>query len=537
MRKMTSSLYLLFVVLFSFYISGCFLKYYKVTKPPEATAAAEIAAKSSTRYFILHQGGEYFRASNIKVDQQNKLITLKVEQLDLAHASYINKPEKRTYKKSNENIITEIHLYSNDSTKHSFGDTFSLPLSKLMKVEILEKNKGATTANHVFSVLGITAGVVGLIYAIVLATKSSCPFVSGYDGTTFKLQGEIYGGAIYPSLQRDDYLPLDLQPVNGLLQVKISNELQEKQHTDLAELWVIEHDASIKVLPDEHGNLYSVNAEANPIKAVASNKDVSDQLLAHDDKYYNFSSKQRNGVNELELSFNKPAEANNAKLVLQLKNSYWLDYVYGELVKHLGGYFNTWSKQQQSKTADELTKWKNEQALPLMVEVKTSSGWKQVASLTTIGPVAYREIVVPLELKDVETKHLEVRLSTGFMFWEIDKASIDYSANKDYKITKLHPVSAIDELQNDVRQSLMKTDKLFLEQPVPGNVATINYNAPIAKEGNRMTYILHANGYYEHVRDFTGKPNVKFLKGFKEPQALSTYSMQKYQQLNVGKLN
>ena len=63
-------------------------------------------------------------------------------------------------------------------------------------------------------------------------------------------------------------MPLKMSPKpDGTLQVKISNELHERQYTDMANLWVITHDKKTKVLSDEQGNLYSIADPQPPLSA------------------------------------------------------------------------------------------------------------------------------------------------------------------------------------------------------------------------------------------------------------------------------
>ena len=156
-------------------------------------------------------------------------------------------------------------------------------------------------------------------------------------GSEMKLQGEIYGGPIYPQLCRNDYLTLQMKPdVNGKLRLQISNELKEKQFTDIAELLVVTHDKDVRVAADENGGLHSIAQPVLPLAASVGNKDVL-PLIAHqnDTLSFNFDDTvaARNNTNSLNLSFKKPANKQTAKLVLRLKNSYWLDMVYGKFTQ------------------------------------------------------------------------------------------------------------------------------------------------------------------------------------------------------------
>jgi hypothetical protein len=141
---------------------------------------------------------------------------------------------------------------------------------------------------------------------------------------------------------------------------------------------------------------------------------------------------------------------------------------------------------------------------------------------------------VPLDLSAVSSQQLQVRLSSGFMFWEIDAMAIDYSNNTDYTIEKPPLSQATDETGKDIRTLLNKEDGQYLEQPEIGNVATLEYKAGRHKEDMVYSYVFHTKGYYQHIRNFTGKADVKFLKQFTKPNAFPLYGMERYKQQHQG---
>ena len=69
---------------------------------------------------------------------------------------------------------------------------------------------------------------------------------------------------------------------------------------------------------------------------------------------------------------------------------------------------------------------------------------------------------------------MEIKLSTGFMFWEIDYAAMDFSEGDSFTMQKLSPSSATDEVDKNVLAQLQKEDGLYLEQPEIGNIATVD---------------------------------------------------------------
>ncbi|TKK69324.1 hypothetical protein FC093_08390 [Ilyomonas limi] len=504
------------------------------------------APQYQSRYFILRAGSEAYHMRNIIVSEDRKYITCQLDTLPTYHTLHLHNGRggNMRYKNSviESTVLNEVHLYVPVDTTAKPFLTYTLPLDKVQKIEVVEKNKGKTTLSYVLGGIGIAAGTFTVISLIALALKSSCPFVSAYDGTEMKLQGEIYGGAIYPQLCRNDYLTLQMKPnANGKLQLQISNELKEKQFTDIAELLVITHDKNVRVAADENGGLHSIAQPMLPITATANSKNVMPLIaLSNDEWSFNFddTAAAKNNNNTLNLSFERSANTTTAKLVLRLKNSYWLDMVYGKFTQGFGKYYPAFIKKQSNTPVEKLTHWKEEQQLPLHILIHTSKGWQVAESLTTTGPLATREIVVPLNLNDITDEQLNVQLSAGFMFWEIDYAAIDFSDDAALQISKLQPVKATDETGANVLPLLAKEDASYLQQPMPGNATVIEYlYTPIANNNKTQTYILHAKGYYEHVRNFTNAADIGFLKQFKQPGALSNFSMSLYKQAMNGDVN
>ena len=118
------------------------------------------------------------------------------------------------------------------------------------------------------------------------------------------------------------------------------------------------------------------------------------------------------------------------------------------------------------------------------------------------------------------------------MFWEIDYEAMDFSEDTYFKVDTLSPSKAIDETGKNVLPLLVKKDGLYLEQPVPGNVVTLEYDYKPISENESRSYLLHTKGYYTHVRNLKGAPKVSFLEQFKKPGAFPLYSLQLYKKFS-----
>jgi hypothetical protein len=188
--------------------------------------------------------------------------------------------------------------------------------------------------------------------------------------------------------------------------------------------------------------------------------------------------------------------------------------------------------QQKKKSKEELLKWVTEQQIPLDIAVNTEKGWLNITSLTTIGPVAFRETAIEVDVSTVKGDEVEVKLGSGFLFWEIDYAAMDFSTDKNFNIEKLNPESATDEAGRDILDELINEDGVYHQQPSIGNSATIVFKSKTkAAESATATYILETKGYYEHIRDFKNPPDVKFLEQFKKPGAFPLYGMNLYKKI------
>ena len=107
--------------------------------------------------------------------------------------------------------IVNIYLDPSHTLEVDKVDRVQIPLGAIERMEVYDVDLGTT----VFATVGGISGTVGCVFMIILLTKQSCPFVSAHNEEGFEFSGEIYSGAIYPPLERHDYLPLSaLAPVD-----------------------------------------------------------------------------------------------------------------------------------------------------------------------------------------------------------------------------------------------------------------------------------------------------------------------------------
>lgn len=519
--KYRKSLALFLILAFMISTTGCYRYRPHELKPHQEVLANLSKAK---RYFIVHSGKDVFHLDKLVVSDSSKSLKGFRQEVSIIHQSYKTTTQGlNKYKPRMSSPTTEAHIYVPTFTETS-DHHITIPISSIQRLEIYDGSSGTS-----FLVgFGILVGILVVVTLIVLLTKSSCPFVYTYNSEGKHFEGEIYAGAIYSSLERDDYMPLDkISPVNGEYKITIANQLKEKQYTNLAQLIVVDHDFSTDVLLDKEGKPQLISDPVSPSYAIAGNqKDVLPLLTKKDSSSYLFdaASTSNTDFSNIELQFNKPPDAKIAQLVLNAKNSYWLDYIYGKFNEKFGILFNAWNTYQKFVPAEKNRRWSLEQGIPLSVYLYTDKGWKLIDYFNVTGPLASRDIVMPVDVSSIKEDEVRIKLECGFMFWELDYAAVDFQNDMPVKITSLTPAKATDEKGRNVRKELSKTDSDYLAQPEVGNEVFIKYVSPSVTPDVKRTVFLHSRGYYEYIRDYDGIPDLQELNSFNDPGAFTHFA-------------
>jgi hypothetical protein len=528
--------YLARITLFCFLFQLIACNYYR-TRSETPAALNTVYSLSKGKIFILHQGPKTWALTNVVLNGEELEGTL--NEVPASQTNYANADPNKShrYRSTDKyNALNRVHLHINEYRQED-GNQIAIPVSSIKRIDIIEKDTGRTLASHVLTAVGVTIGVLVLISIIIVLTKSSCPFVYTNTGEGYEFTGETYGGAIFAPLERHDFMPLPATvPVEDQYHIRITNELKERQYTNLAELWVVQHPTETDVLLDNKGNIHTFSQVEAPVLAQTSaGESCLHQLIRKDSTNYLFNETvSASSLNEVILTFNKPAQTSSGKLVLRAQNSLWLDYLFGEFTQQFGSLYPTWAASQKKESYQKLSQWQIDQGIPLSVYLETSTGWQLVDRIESVGPLASRNLVVPLNLAAVKTKDtFRVKLAAGFMFWEIDYAGIDYTNNLPVKLEKCKPYSAINEKNQDMRAMLSEDDTLYLQQLQPGTAVTLTYKNPMQPiNGTKVSTFLHTKGYYEHVREYKGTPDIPELLSFRNEGRFVEFSKEKYLEIN-----
>ncbi len=529
------------------YLSGLMLivglgctRYYKPvpadTSTPQATENF-IVKTYQDKVLILRHGKRNYRIERFTIDHEKMAMQATLKPIDPSFSPYIV-AKGRKYGYTDRKVLREMHIFIADTVAVDPTGLFVLPLNKIERIEIIEHDKNRTATSYTVGTIVTVVGIVAIIAAIATASAvqsmnnaTSCPYVSTYKDGHYSMQGELYAGAIKQSMERPDYLPIDLQPVNDVFQIKLSNELKEKQYTNHADLIVMEHRPGKRAYIGVDGKTYLLSDPVSPVSATLNdNRNMLDAISRKDNLTCSFDDTVfTSAQTDLTLTFSQNPNQGKAKLVLNLRNSIWLDHLYNEFATSFGGRYDGWQSKLDKRDGDDLYQWLDEQQIPLSISIGTANGWKEIAKLNTIGPLMHRQVVVPIQLDEGSSEPVRIRLSTGFLFWEVDYAAMDFSVDEPVMTTTLKPYSAIDQKGNNVLASILNDDAQYLTQPETGDFAVLKYKLenPLSAD-KAYSYVLSASGYYEPIRNPEGKADLSFIRKFKKPGAMNTFSKERY---------
>ncbi len=519
-RSRSVSFFLALIMLF--YAVSCNQFVVRSIEPKKLVSLEETS--SHPKHFIVHTGEYLYEIQNLSIEGDNLVGKMAPVTGSVYYSSMMEKP----YIINHDDILNEVHLFLTTTIEPQSVGKVSLPFKDIKEVRVIAYDRSG-------ELLGLTILVGSLVGLVIIAlasfTFTSCPFVYVQDGDSYKFVGEIFGGAIGQNLCRNDYLPLPaLQTKDSFYQLQIKSDLEEREYIDLLQLVSVQHPAGTRVLTDQSGQVHLLRSEHFPLRAQTfDNVDIRFTLQNKTNDFYSFNNEDssRNGVF---LTFKKPQDARTANLILNVKNNLWIDQVLNEYFSKFGNKFDSWMSEQAKFPSEDRIQNILKGDLPLRVYLKKQGQWQKIEELNAVGPLALKELLVPLNLSGIDSDEIELKLESGFMFWDLDYAAMDFTPESPSQlfITHLNPISALDKANQDQTLLLKAADQNYLEQKAVGESITLKYPQAPTLEGMKQSFFLESRGYYELVRKFKGTPQVDELNQLKAPGAFSDFSRKEY---------
>ena len=524
---------------------ACNGQYFTATKYYSAQieeALESIKTPAFYNVFVTLKEREIFQLDYFFYDREARSVVGVYKEVnpELAERNYRYTPKMNRYTRNKNGsidgpggLVYEIRIQANevifDGGIASEGVRIKIPIENIYQLDLLEHNYAA----GILRKLGGGVAAVGATVWTFFAFIWSCPFIYIQDGDTERFMGELFSGSVTENMARHDFMPLPgFEPVDGIYELRIANEMKERQYTDLAVLEAVEHPAGMEVLMTPEGTPILFAAPQLPVEAVTDQGTNCATLMAERDGIaYDFTdeSAHNEDFSSLSLAFDNPTGSNQAHVILHVKNTMWSGMMYEAFTSMFGGRYDDYVEHQRNRSAEQKTQWLKDQGQMLEVQLRRDGRWETVHWVNLPGPYAFRSEVVPLDLSNTSEESVELRLVAGYHFWELDYAAIDYTEQPGLSKTPLALLSAEDEQGQDVASHLLEVDGDYLERLFIGADATLKFQAlPAPEPGNARSLFMHAYGYYEPIREYEGIPNMTELRKFKEPGHFARFSKERF---------
>jgi hypothetical protein len=365
-------------------------------------------------------------------------------------------------------------------------------------------------------VIGGAAAAVASGWVVVFCepakgvAEASCPRVYSWDGARYQLDTSVVASSLYPWAQRLDVdRAAHLRPHDGSYRLQVRNDFDVVGHVDSLELWLVDHEAGIEILPTTKGNLVAVKDARPPSRAAdAAGADVLPLLLAADGRAPAgaiVTGEDGEPRWAWTLEFSRP-EAARALLVLRGRGTELAQRAFGgylaSMGRGMGPLMEIVENDDDGSCACQEALLSEELALlhmPLVVTVAPGVEGAVRYEVLPIGPAMARRFALPIELPGGAGDRVTVRLESTPRFWEIDQAEIAPDPGVDVAPQGLAPraaerVSAAG--REDVLEWITGSDRR--RAPLrTGEILEASFAAPPAAPGLERSVFVALRGFYQ----------------------------------------
>jgi hypothetical protein len=387
-----------------------------------------------------------------------------------------------------------------------------LPLDSVVGLESFRSSvdAGATVGVSLLATAAAVGATVAIACAIDPKCFGSCPTYYSDSAGTPVLEAEGFSYSIAPLFESRDVDRLRARPDStGVLRLEVRNEAFETHYINHLELLEVSHATDELVAPDPWNHPLAIGRPGPPVGARdRGGRSVADLLADAEGRTYATDSSVLAGVTEqdledwVELTFDAPATADSIALLLRLRNSLLNTVLlYDLMLGDPGARSLDWQAEQLAKVgpALELGTWYAAR-MGLAVEVWREGVWSTVARLKDTGPVAWKDVAVPLPR--VPGTEMRIRLRFPADNWRIDRAGLaPHIRRPEIRSVPLAGVSGLGGApETRALASLVASDARYLETSA-GQAFLARWDVGGGTAGVERTFLLASQGYYiEWVR-------------------------------------
>jgi hypothetical protein len=357
--------------------------------------------------------------------------------------------------------------------------------------------------------VGIPVVVFAGLLVLVAVTKESCPLLYVDRGHGLELVGEAYAGAAFRALEREDLLPIPELSSGGRVHLQLANKAHETQYTDLARLVVTDHSPEVRVLSSPAAQLVAVGAARLPESVVGQDgRRFEAALSAADGTLWESDLEALAARSEAPRSdgvvarFEAPPGSGELVLELVAGNTYLLDVTFGRFFAAMGDRLDEYlARGNDPEARERLLDWRLREGVDLNVESLEDGVWRRVGIVPTVGPMALREIALPLPDR-APGRPIELRLTAGAGFWRLDRLALSRRVNEPLSVREVPLARATLPDGVDQRALLGEVDGRHQVLARREDQVDLEFEMPDVVPGRARSAFFRSFGFYNVHRPF-----------------------------------
>lgn len=373
-----------------------------------------------------------------------------------------------------------------------------------------------------------------------------CPFVYGWDGEEYRVEGECYSGAVFEAAQRRDWMRLEhTRPDDGTLRLRVYDLLEEVDYIDHLAVLRVQHEAVTEVIPTEDGRLLECRLTEPRSALDDEGRDVLPLVSGGTDRWWlshpagRLCKEKTRGQDVapvrpgLTVTFPKPADADSVTLVARLQNTdrgAELQYGFFQLFgSTLPAQYDRWNRDAEARTALRQVMLREGM---LRVSVWSGSEWYTAGYFWEVGLAAFRSVALPLDVSGITGDELKLRFDAPAGVWMVGEIGIDPAAPRPLIPERIPVATARRHDGSDCTEVLHAEDGNHLVLDT-GEWADVQFDIPktTVTADRGISWILESSGYYRMKLDTTAPVQAEILQRiFTEPGFFAEFAALKWRE-------
>ncbi len=325
----------------------------------------------------------------------------------------------------------------------------------------------------------------------------SCPFVYSRINSGYILEGEAIPMSLGKKLETETTNSLThLTSGEKEISLMISNERPETHYINSVRLLKYDYKPGYKLLADENNLVWPAADEKAPVDAEDMNKhNILPQIETGDGHYWesdlSTAVTSREFTDRLVVTFPKEKQRSSASLIVKAINTRISDVLFRKVYDFLGDEILDFvnSAEHDPLVLSSLKSWMNEVSLKAFVWNKNK--WEYAGLICAEATTVPFERLIRLDLKDIKTDDLTIKLEFMTDVWKIDRVSISFTETGSLEPAEI-PITSADFSGSEVKNKLSVKDEVY-QVLLPGDKIELKYYDNESTQNSH--YFLNVSGY------------------------------------------